>query len=126
MAVLESNPTQVNPTLFYNRTGDEAEPFSFRVTPKDYSGNLLDLTGYNTADIQYVPFSSPANVTPSNVSVGISNADATGADINVTQANANNLFAGLLGLPASLTVVIGDGTDLLIAARGQMQITLLP
>lgn len=119
MADLESTPTTVNPTLKYDLLNGTAWPVSFNVAPKDSTGAVIDLTGYNDADVDY--FTQGSNgYWARTEDVTISGAGPTGATITFTATNVSNIMTGLNGLPGPFVLTVNDGTDKLIAAQGTL------
>src|SRR6185369_7343220 len=121
MALLASQPAAYNPVIFYSPGSSESPgtPLA-KLSPKDESGSVLDLTGYNAATITIKNSTpgAPTGVYSSGMTIGT--ADATGIEVRLTPAQSQSIAAALNSGSSSCWVEVGNGTDTLWASTGSL------
>lgn len=124
MAFLDSQPVTYNPVLTYSLTNGSPGLPQVKLSPKDLSGAVIDLTGYTFAEMN-VANPKPTNPTlAANQTFTVIAADASGITISLVTADAATLAAAMTNLSGKHDIVVGDGTDTLIAALGQFSLVV--
>lgn len=129
MAFLQSNPTSANPQANYsiNSTTSLGMP-STLFSPTDKTGAVIDLTGYNTATFRFTTPGQQTNAnTLANGTGTVDSAGATGITLSMTPTNLNTALATMLVTAGTIPydVLVGNGTDQLIAGKGNLIVSTI-
>lgn len=121
MADLTAVPQAVNFTPLANNL------LAMRFVPREINGDIQDLTGFNEATIYAAPqaadklkFNGQNLALLATRALAVQAADAAGITVTANDADLAPLSEDCFDLPMSYFVVVGDGTDTLVAGYGNM------
>lgn len=109
-------------------TGAVLNDLVFKIVPTTSTGKIFDCSGatsVNLAITNNVNLPSPLNYTY-GFSPTIVSADASGLSLVIPQSALNGALPGCGALTLSATIEASDGTNNLLLAKGNLQITLVP
>lgn len=123
MALIDSIAEQKNLTLSSGLQN------VFKIVPRDLDGAIIDCTGFTTVTAYVAPQAADKgvfNLTNANMAdfAGVDDVtlDATGAVLDVSGASVQTAADLCFGLPMSYIIVLGDGTDTIRAAFGNINV----
>jgi len=126
MAHLNSTPDNFSITLNYSTYATFATGAQVKLVPKNIDGTVFDCTGMNAASLNYF-YPSPGNAErQANQPITVGTADATGIVLSLTPAQATAIAATMTNTNAPADITISNGTDTMIAGKGNVALNLVP
>jgi len=124
VANIESIPHNKNLTINVSVSQNQAYVSNLKFSPTDPAGNVLDLTGYNDADLTFtkgIPSNPDATGTQAMTIVA---ADDTGITLGLTSTQAGALYGNMVKTKEEFSIFVGDGTDTVLAGIGSLALAL--
>ena len=128
-ASTDITPTSMNLGILFSITdGAIKNPVTFKVKPTNSSGTAFDCTGTIGASLNVIgnPALPAVITTDTAASPTIVSADATGVTLSLTAAALSTMIDSIGTLVMAASVQISDGVNQLVAAKGTIQISLVP
>ena len=123
MSTVPAIPQQIS---FTSNLGND---FQTKLVPRNADNSIFDCTNYSVSPtLKYLPQQGNAAAgTPLSLTPTVEAHDATGITIKIAAAALATAAAALYGMPAQFSFEVTDsGTNVLLAAFGQMTISQNP